>query len=95
MAHALKTIRVTDETDFAGILDAAEAEEPVLLERHGVVFRVSREVDDIAAGYEPDAAAVRRTLAQTIGSWADLDVDQVKRNLYEARRAGSRPPVRP
>lgn len=45
--------------------------------------------DDIA--YEPDAERVRRILDEAAGSWADLDVDKIIADIYEARRAGSRP----
>ena len=51
--------------------------------------------DDIRAGYDPDPAEVRRTLAETAGSWADLDADQLIEEVYEARGAGSRPIDRP
>ena len=91
MANRHKPIRVTDQTDLPTLLDDA-ARAPVLLERDGELFRLARE-DGI--DYEPDPDLVRRTLAATAGSWADLDVDRVIADLYEARRAGSRSPVRP
>lgn len=84
-------VRVTPETDLPRLLDDA-AKGPVLLERDGELFRLARE-DAIA--YAPDVALVRRTLAATAGSWADLDVDAVIDELYTARRTGSRPPDRP
>lgn len=82
---------MTTETDIPTFLDDA-ARAPVILERDRELFRLARE-DDIA--YEPDPALVRRTLAATAGRWADLDVDDVIADLYEARRLGSRPPERP
>jgi hypothetical protein len=91
MTNRPKPIRVTAETDLPTLLDGA-AKGPLLLERDGELFRLARE-DDIA--YEPDAALVRRTLAATAGSWVDLDVDNVIADIYEARRAGSRPLNRP
>lgn len=84
-------IHVTSETELPELLDHAE-HAPLLLEREGVLFRLARE-DDIA--YEPDPEFVLRTLAATAGSWADLDVDEMIEDIYEARRAGSRPPNRP
>jgi hypothetical protein len=86
-----KPIPVTPETDLPRLLDDA-AKGPVLLERDGELFRLERE-DDIS--YEPDPDLVRRTLAETAGSWADVDVDKLIADIYEARRAGSRPPDRP
>ena len=91
MKNGLKPIRVTTETDLPSLLDDA-TRELVLLERDGELFRLAKE-DTIA--YEPDAALVRRTLAATAGTWADLTVDAVIAEVYEARRAGSRPPKRP
>ena len=52
-----------------------------------------RREDDIA--YEPDPERVLKNLAETAGGWADLDVDKIIADIYEARRAGSRPPNRP
>ena len=84
-------IRVTTETSLASLL-AEATKGPLLLERDGELFRLSRE-DDIT--YEPDPDYVRATLAATAGSWADLDVDKIIADIYDARRAGSRPPNRP
>jgi hypothetical protein len=91
MARSLKPLKVTNETNLPKLLDRA-AREPLLLERDGVVFRLARE-DDIT--YEPDPEQVRRNLAATVGSWADVDIDAMIEDVYEARRAGSRPPERP
>lgn len=89
-----KAIKVTAETDWPRLLDDAAAS-PVLLEREGVLFRLAREDEETADGDDPDPERVRRTLAQTVGTWADLDVDRVIADLYEARRAGTRPADRP
>ncbi len=46
----------------------------------------------------PDAnlhVLVRQTLAATAGRWAAQDIDDVIADIYEARRAGARPPERP
>lgn len=60
---------------------------------YGKLFRLKRaDQEDIA--YEPDPERVRQVLAETVGSWADLDIDAVIADVYEARRAGSRPPDR-
>ena len=91
MATAPKTVRVTAETALPELLDDA-ARAPIILDRDGERFRLSRD-EDIA--YEPDPEYVRATLAATLGSWADLDVDEMIREIYEARQAGSRPFDRP
>lgn len=85
------TITVTTETELTSLLDEA-AKGPLLLERDGERFRLARE-DDIA--YEPDPERVHKILDETLGGWADLDIDQIIADLYEARQAGSRPPDRP
>ena len=91
MATAPKTIHVTAETALPELLDDA-AREPIVLERNGERFRLSRD-EDIA--YEPDPEGVRAMLAAVAGSWADLDVDEMIREIYEDREAGSRPFDRP
>jgi hypothetical protein len=91
MVSKTTLIRVTTETSLASLL-AEAAKGPLLLERDGELFRLSRE-DDIA--YQPDPTYVRATLAATAGSWADLDIDKIIADIYEARRTGSRPPDRP
>lgn len=84
--------RVTEATDLGGLLDDAERG-IVLLERDGIVFRLSR--DDAGIAYEPDPEHVRMVLAETAGSWADLDVDQIIEDIYRGRIEGSRPLDRP
>lgn len=91
MVAKTAAIRVTTETELASLLDEA-AKGPLLLERDGEPFRLARE-DDIA--YEPDPERVHKILDETLGGWADLDIDQIIADLYEARQAGSRPPDRP
>jgi hypothetical protein len=87
MTTAPKTVRVTAVNALPALLDDA-AREPIILERDGERFRLSRD-EDIA--YEPDPEGVRAMLAATAGSWADLDSDPMIREMYEARQAGSRP----
>lgn len=91
MVTKANPVRGTTETSLALLLDKA-AKELELLERDGDLFRLEPN-DDIT--YEPDPEYVRATLAATAGSWADLDVDTIIADNYEARRIGSRPPDRP
>jgi hypothetical protein len=72
-------IRVTSETDLPSLLDEA-AKGPLLFERDGEVFRLALG-DDIA--YEPDPERVRQILAETAGSWADLDIDAIIADIYD------------
>ncbi|MBA2521580.1 MAG: hypothetical protein H0V24_18135 [Chloroflexia bacterium] len=86
-----KRIDVTAETDLDFLLDEASGE-PVILEHDGEVYLLER-ADHLA--YVPDPEAVRKMLAEVAGSWADMDIDKVIEEVYEARRDGSRPPDRP
>lgn len=92
MATTFKTVQVDDGAGLSELLDEA-VKEPIVLERNGRRFRLSREEDDIT--YKPDPEAVRAMLAAVAGSWADLDVDEMIREIYEAREAGTRPMNRP
>jgi hypothetical protein len=92
MVRNPRPIPITEETDLRDLLDEA-GRGPVLLERDGERFRLVREEDDI--NYEPDPERVRKVLDETVGGWADLDIDAIIADIYEARRAGSRPPDRP
>lgn len=89
MVNSLKPIKIRAYSDWARILDDA-ADKPVLLERHGIVFRITRQDAENDICYEPDAERVHEALDAAAGSWADLDVDQVIEHIYAAREAGSR-----
>jgi hypothetical protein len=86
MTTAPKTVRVTAVNALPALLDDA-AREPIILERDGERFRLSRD-EDIA--YEPDPEGVRAMLAATAGSWADLDIDTMIREMYEIVASASR-----
>jgi hypothetical protein len=89
MVPTPKTVKVTPETTIDEVLADADAE-PVLLEKNGTVYRLSRETakDDIWAGYDPEK--VRRILEEFAGVWDDLDADRLIADIYEARERGSR-----
>ncbi len=95
MAKHVKPVRVTQESELVSLLDEADAHSPVLLERRGVVYQLSKVGDDQSIAYEPDAEAVRQMLDEVAGSWADLDIDQMVEDVYCQRQAGSRPADRP
>jgi hypothetical protein len=95
MAKHMKPIKVTPKSELEPLLDEADSNSPVLLERRGVVYRLSKADADLAFDDEVDAEAVRRMLDETLGSWADVDVDRMIEDIYSWRRAGSRPPDRP
>lgn len=94
MAKEPLTIKLDPESELARVLSAAD-ELPVVLDSNGKRYRLSPAGEDIGAGDEPDAAHVRAVLAETVGSWADLDIDRVIADVYAARQTGSRPAERP
>jgi hypothetical protein len=94
MVAAHRPIKVTDERDLVQPLDRAVAE-PVLLERDGIVYRLSRadEIDDIWEGYDPER--VRAGLRAMSGNITADDAERMKALVYRGREEGTRPPDRP
>lgn len=87
-----KRIRVDPGSEIARILDEAK-ENPVILESSGDTFRLSYEKTEQVSGLDPEK--IKHAIAQTAGSWADLDTDKMIAELYQAREQGSRPLARP
>jgi hypothetical protein len=96
MVATSKTVKVTPESIVNELLADAD-KGPVMLERDGVRYQLSRETTktDIWAGWEPDPEGVRQMLDEVAGSWSDLDIDVIIEELYEERELGSRPLDRP
>lgn len=92
MGTETKRIRIEPGSELARLLDEA-GDTPVLLEKNGEMYRLTRAGADIWTGYDP--AKVRTALAKTAGSWADIDTDKLITDLYRAREEGSRPITRP
>jgi hypothetical protein len=86
--------KITAKTDLDALLDEA-AKAPVLLERRGILYRLSLDEDAKRDKTNSEREGELRALDETIGSWADLDIDKIIEDIYEARRAGSRTPVDP
>jgi hypothetical protein len=88
-----KTIHVKPGSELDRLLDEA-SDAPLLLERHGERYRLTREpVPDMWEGY--DAEKVLEAIEATAGSWADLDTDALIADIYRWREEGSRPADRP
>jgi len=89
MANEPKTIRVPEDSELAHALEDLDRT-PVLLEKDGVVFRVSR--DDRAAS---DVAASRSAIREAAGSWgrAGVDAEAFKAYIRERRQTANRPSV--
>jgi hypothetical protein len=85
-----KKIIVEPDSELARLLDEA-AEQPLLLEKDGVRYRLDKEEADIWAGYDPDAAL--EGIRAAAGSWKDIDAEAFKAYIRERRKASSRRPV--
>lgn len=87
-------IHVNPDGKLAANIDAAEAEKrPIVLNKKGVRYRVIREADDIWAGYDPEAVIAGMDAAA--GSITPEEAERMKKRIYEAREAGTRPITRP
>ena len=96
MAHEPpKTIKVAAYSELGNLVDKARRH-PVLLEKDGAVYSLtpaSSDPDDLWAGYDP--AKVKKAIAETAGSWKDLDTEKLIADIYRARKEGSRLANRP
>jgi hypothetical protein len=95
MAHEPRTIKVTANSELGKLVDEARRH-PVLLEKDGAIYSLtpaSSDPDDLWAGYDPDK--VKKAIAETAGSWKDLDTDKLIADISRAQRVGSRPATRP
>jgi hypothetical protein len=94
MVAQRKAIKVTPESDLIHLLDDA-AEEPLLLEKDGVVFRLSvaDNTDDLWAGYDPERT--RRILREMAGSISQEEAERIKALIRKGRDEGTRPANRP
>ncbi len=91
MANEPLTIKVDPDSELAHALD--EAATPVVLERDGVRYRLSREEDDPWAHYDP--AKLRAALRQVAGTITPEEGERLKELIYRGREEGTRPPDRP
>jgi hypothetical protein len=92
MVAAHEPIKVTAESDLVQLLDRAVAE-PVLLEKDGIVYRLSvADPDDIWAGYDPQR--LRETVYRMAGSISEEEGERIKALIYRSREEGARPPDR-
>ncbi len=78
----------TPESELDRLLAQADRS-PVVIEHHGHRYRIIREVDDIWAGYDPDAVLAGMNAA--VGSIPVEEAERYKKIIYEGREAGTRP----
>lgn len=87
-----KTIVIDRDSELSRILKEAD-DGPLLLDSLGVRYRVERverpniiapkTTDDIWVGYDP--VALGEALAEAAGSWADVDTEALKEEIYRSR----------
>ncbi len=85
-----KPIEILPDSELARLLDHV-GKTPLLLERNGIRYKVTKE--EIATEY--DANKVKAAILKTAGSWRAIDVTAMLATLYRAREEGSRPVARP
>lgn len=78
MTKPAEIITVTDNERAVTCLLAKADDRPLVLEHNGVRYLLSRE--DPWAYYNPDA--VLEAVEKYAGSWADLDTERMKEELY-------------
>lgn len=94
MVARSKLVKVTPESTADELLDEADVE-PIVVERNGMRYQISREIDadDIWAGWDPDKAL--QIVDETAGTWSEYDTEKIIADLYRARDGGTRPIWRP
>lgn len=92
MLRERKPITIDPDSELGRALDEAP-EAPVVLEKNGVRYSVSRE----NSGARPDMSEeqYRTVLDETLGSWSDIDADTLIADIYRWREEGTRPADRP
>lgn len=91
MRSAREIIHIPDDSPMARLLDDA-SDAPVQIERHGVMYRLTRD-DDPWAGYDPEVA--RAGMASAAGTLTPSEASALKAHIYRARDEGTRPADRP
>ncbi|MBV9279750.1 MAG: hypothetical protein JOZ41_06695 [Chloroflexi bacterium] len=87
-----KTIQVSGETLLAPLLDEAR-DVALVLERDGERYTPERaKGPGMPAGYDVEKA--RQALDATVGTWADVDAEELISQIYRWREEGTRPPDR-
>lgn len=86
MISDMKRIHITSESELAPLLEAA-GEHPILLEKDGEIYRLSKETRSLLS--EKALAAFR----SAAGGWADVDTEHLKKTIYISRQLRTRPPV--
>ena len=92
MTKELLTITIDPDSELGRALVEADGS-PIVLERNGARFRVTREPDDPWANYDPEK--VRAALRAVAGTLTPDEGERLKELIYRGREEGTRPIDRP
>jgi hypothetical protein len=92
MAKSPLTITIDPDSELGRALDDSHGA-PVVLERNGARFLVTRDPDDPWANYDPEK--LRAGLRKFAGMLAPEEGERIKETIYRGREEGTRPIDRP
>lgn len=88
MAKAPLTITIDPDSELGRALDDTDGS-PVILERNGARFLVTRDPNDPWADYDPEK--VRAGLRKFAGMLTPEEGERIKETIYRGREEGTRP----
>jgi hypothetical protein len=95
MSNVPSPIDISKIPELRDLVEEVEAtKKPRTLKRDEKVVAIISPVLDEKPEASKKDAAYQASLA-AIGSWSDLDADEIIANIYRWREEGSRPPTRP
>ena len=95
MSNHLSPIDISNMPELRDLVEEVEAtKQPRALKRDKKVVAVISPVLEEKAETPQQTAAYQASLA-AIGSWSDLNADEIIANIYRWRNEGSRLPTRP
>ena len=92
MSNEPLTITIDPDSELGRALANTDGS-PVVLDRNGTRFRVTREPDDPRANYDPEK--VRAGLRAVDGTLTPEEGERLKELIYRGREEGTRPIDRP
>jgi hypothetical protein len=92
MAKAPLTITIDPDSELGRALADADGS-PLILERNGARFRVTRDPEDPWADYDPEK--LRAGLRKIAGMLTPEEGERIKESIYRGREEGTRPIDRP
>ena len=92
MAKAPLTITIDPDSELGRALGDTDGT-PVILERNGARFLVTRDPDNLWANYDPEK--IRAGLRKFAGMLTPEEGERIKETIYRGREEGTRPIDRP